>query len=134
MQLGRRAAQPSPDVLKRLRTAFERKVSATSKQASGLVVAFADAIKKRARNAEMRGMSLDAARAHLLLNWDKHDFRFDFGAASSVAASGGGGGGGDPGEGSRPDTTQSLPPPHQPQSHAELDPRTRAFDGCLGAL
>ena len=112
-KLGRRAGSPTSGELDRLRQAFDRKVSATSQTAPGLSVAFSLKVASRHQDQEMRGMSLEAARSHLLMRWDRFNFDFDFkfaaagsggGSGSACAESLGGracasgGGGGDPGE------------------------------------
>ena len=111
-KLGRRAGSPTSGELDRLRQAFDRKVSATSQTAPGLSVAFSLKVASRHQDQEMRGMSLEAARSHLLMRWDRFNFDFDFkfaaagsggGSGSACAESLGGracasgGGGGDPG-------------------------------------
>ena len=100
------------------------------REKSGFALMFNDAVKKRTRSAEMRGMTITEAREYLIRAWDLIPLGFDFGSPASSSASagasgdGGGDGGGGGGGNSSTHTAAEAAPCSRP---ADFDTRVRAF-------
>ena len=114
LSLGMRPAVDEAAV-KRLQVAIGRQRNAST----GLGPAFKEKLKLRARDPELKGMSLEEATTHLYLTLDREPFNFTF-----KQASGGGGGGGGGGSGG---AEQASPAP-APSPPPRLDIRTRTLE------
>ena len=122
--LGMQPSSTPKSSVERLRMALSMKPGNGVRNAVGLVEAFRHGVKYRERDPSMAGFDAEAATTHLLVQYDRELFAFDFdNVRPQSGASGSGGGGGDPGgEPSVPDQLASGRPPP-----AQMDIRTRTF-------
>ena len=90
---GARTEPPDAKAVDRLRVLLGRPQSGNSRSSEpGLAISFSDAAKRRDKDSELRGLSLEEARHRLLLRLDLRLLQFSFGQATTAKATTNGGG------------------------------------------